>query len=259
MQLQGIRRRVPVTIKRRVRRVIGRARIVAVPFRHVPLPDGTLDCVLARNEYGAYCVPRSAHHRPAAQAVLQARVYERDTIALMRSTPGDVIHAGTFFGDFLPALAAREDTVWAFEPNLESYRCASITTALNDLQNVRLTHAALSDAPGEATLAVSNRSGVSFGGGSHLVADSGDGFGYETVPLATIDEAVPENRIVGVLELDVEGHEQQALLGAMATIRRCRPLLILETLPPEAWLAQHLPGYRVTRSVNGNKVLAALS
>ena len=170
MQLGSVRRAVPVPIKRSLRRAIGRARVAAAPLRRVSSDPATLDCLIGRNEYGAYCVPRSSRHRPAAQAILQRSVFEPDTLSLMRSTPGDVIHAGTFFGDFLPALASRDAIVWAFEPNRESYRCACITAALNDLQNVRLTHAALSDAPGEATLATSDRRGVSYGGGSHLVA-----------------------------------------------------------------------------------------
>ena len=77
------------------------------------------------------------------------------------------------------------------------------------------------------------------------------------MPLVTVDEAVPTDRHVGVLELDVEGHEQQALAGAMRTIERCRPLLILEDLPGEGWLEEHLPHYRVTSMVNSNKVLEA--
>ena len=175
----------------------------------------------------------------------------------MRRTQGDVVHAGTFFGDFLPALAMRDGMVWAFEPNRESYRCAQITTALNDLRNVRLTHAALSEAAGEAVLAISNRRGLSYGGGSRLISGSSDGLGTETVPLVTIDEAVPSDRLVGLLQLDVEGHEQRALLGAMLTIQRCRPLIILESLPPQAWLSQHLGTYRVTGVVSGNTVLEA--
>ena len=60
------------------------------------------------------------------------------------------------------------------------------------------------------------------------------------------------------MQLDVEGHEQQALLGAMLTIARCRPLLILETLPAEDWIEEHLPAYnRATALAFGNTVLEA--
>jgi FkbM family methyltransferase len=185
-------------------------------------------------------------------------VYEPDTVKLMRSIPGDIVHAGTFFGDFLPALASsREEMIWAFEPNRESYRCAHVTVDLNDLQNVTLTHAALSDMAGEAYLATTDRRGRAAGGASRLIAGAPDGHGHEITRLVTVDEAVPGDRHIGVLELDVEGHEEQALAGSLLTINRCRPLLILECLPPAGWLEQHLPGYQVTGLVNGNNVLEA--
>ena len=58
--------------------------------------------------------------------ILDARVWEPDTLDLARGVDpaGDVVHAGTFFGDFIPALArsrAPGALVWAFEPNRESY------------------------------------------------------------------------------------------------------------------------------------------
>jgi FkbM family methyltransferase len=186
-------------------------------------------------------------------------VWEPDTISLMRSVPGDVVHAGTFFGDFLPALSSsRDGAVWAFEPNRENFRCANITMYLNDLQNVTLTRAALSARAGEAPLITSTREGRPAGGGSRLLVGLADGRGQETVPLVTVDETVPNDRHVGVLQLDVEGHEQQALSGALLTIQRCRPLLILETLPPRDWIEEHLQGYRPGADLaSGNKVLEA--
>jgi FkbM family methyltransferase len=222
----------------------------------VPVPAGALDCVIARNTYGMYCVPRATRHRPACRAVLQSRVWEPETLNLMRGVAGDVVHAGTFFGDFLPALAtSRAGTVWAFEPNRESYRCAHITVDLNELQNVTLRHGALSGEPGVGSLATTNPAGRLSGGGSRLTVNPLDGVSVEPVPLVTVDEVVPESRDVGLVELDVEGHEQQALLGALRTIERCRPILILESLPAEDWLREHLPDYQVTDVVNGNKVL----
>jgi hypothetical protein len=48
--------------------------------------------------------------------------------------------------------------------------------------------------------------------------------------------------------LDVEGAEDAALLGAMATIQRSRPALIIETVPREGSSLHeelHKLGYRV--------------
>ena len=91
-----------------------------------------LQCDIAYNMLGGYCVPLSSRHRYAAQVVLRGNVYEPDTIhfIVQNAKDGDVIHAGAFFGDFLPALSrgcARSCKVWAFEPDPENYRCALAT------------------------------------------------------------------------------------------------------------------------------------
>jgi hypothetical protein len=72
-----------------------------------------------------------------------------------------------------------------------------------------------------------------------------------------IDDAVPRDRHVSLIQLDVEGFEDQALLGAMATIERCRPVIVVETLPAPHWMAEHLAplGYAVERTIDVNTVL----
>ncbi len=233
-----------------LRRVLRGRRQVEVSAPRVELPPGALDCVVAHNQFGAYCVPRSAHHRPAAQAVLQAEVWERETLDFLTGIPGNLLHAGTFFGDFLPALArSRSDAhVWAFEPNQENFRCAQVTVALNDLRNVLLAHGALDASAGEGRLRTTDGDGRALGGKSHL---AGDG---EPVPLIAIDDVL-DTAPVAAIQLDVEGNEQAALEGAIKTIREQRPILVLET-PPEEWIARELEplGYREGEPVGPNRV-----
>jgi FkbM family methyltransferase len=220
--------------------------------------------MLASNEHGLYCVPRSSHHRPVAQAILAHRVWEAETLELIcAADPGaDVIHAGTFFGDFLPALSRSrtgDGSVWAFEPHRENHRAAQITILLNDLRNVELTPAGLSAERGAGLLAVGDREGVPLGGSSRIIQDRSRArwWEHEEVPMVRIDDVVGEERRITAIHLDVEGHEQQALTGALATIERCRPMIVVETLPDDAWLAGNLEplGYRVQTGVNRNSVL----
>jgi FkbM family methyltransferase len=227
----------------------------------VALPEGAPDGVGASNRHGSYWVPRSALHRPAARKILDARVWESDTIDLLRSVDpnSDIVHAGTFFGDFIPALASSRGTgalVWAFEPNRESYECAQVTIALNRLENVVLEHAGLHRESATAMLATSDANGQPLGGASHLISDPTTGASNEEVKLVAIDEVLSADRRVGVIQLDVEGHEQAALAGALRTIARCRPLIVLET-PPQSWIAEHLAplGYRTAGTVDENTVL----
>jgi FkbM family methyltransferase len=250
-------------LRRLARRAAAQAPASSPGVPRLALPDGVLDCTIARNEHGAYAVPASSAHRPAARTVLRGDVWERETVDLLRRADraGDVVHAGTFFGDFLPAIArSRADgaTVWAFEPSSENHRCAQITVVLNDLRNVVLHHAGLDAAGGSGRLAVQSADGLALGGGSHLVAGEEDVGATEQVPLLAIDDVVPADRRVAVVQLDVEGHEKAALLGAARTIRRCRPLLVLESPPAAAWFAEHLDGlgYAVTGRAADNAVLS---
>lgn len=230
----------------------------------VTLPADAPDSVVASNEHGAYCVPRSSLHRPVSRAILDARVWEPRTLDLVRGTDadGDIVHAGTFFGDFIPALARSRElgaVVWAFEPNRENYECARITIELNGLENVTLSHAGLDERGGAALLATSDGKGLALGGGSRLLCDPSraQGLSNEEVNLVAIDDVVSSDRRVAVIQLDVEGHEREALTGAMHTIERCRPLIVLETLPPESWIAEHLAplGYRVAGTVDANTIV----
>jgi FkbM family methyltransferase len=202
---------------------------------------------VARNEYGLYMVPKKFRHRPVARALLLGKVYESKTIDFIRSAQpqGDIVHAGTFIGDFLPALSlSRTDRakVWAFEPNSESHRCAEAVIALNGLQNVALFHAGLSSQTEKGTLATTTQKGLPAGGGSRIINDVSkiNGRATEQIDLLTIDQVVDTDRRVSLIQLDVEGFEQQALSGAMQTIRRCRPLLVVESMPEQEWLDQNL-------------------
>jgi FkbM family methyltransferase len=234
-----------------------------------PQSQRTLNCCVAYNKYGAYCVPVSALHRPAPLSVCAGEVWEAETIALMvaHCAAGDIVHAGAFFGDFLPALAAAcapaSRKIWAFEPNPESYRCAAVTLLLNQIGNVELINAGLGEQPSAGRL-VTSEGGQSLGGGAYILpgpSNLGNGLPAGTTPvrIVAIDDIVPEHRTVSVIQLDVEGYEERALAGAMRTIRRNRPLLILETLPTERWISENLLplGYHVAESIPDNFVVRA--
>jgi FkbM family methyltransferase len=234
-----------------------------------PQSQHTLHCCIAYNKHGAYCIPVSALRHEVALSVFAGRVWEAETIGLMAAhcASGDIVHAGAFFGDFLPALAAASAPagrkIWAFEPNPESYRCAAVTLLLNQISNVELINAGLGEKTNSGYLVTSER-GQSLAGGAHIQQRAGNSersspVGTAPVRIVTIDGVVPENRSVSVIHLDVEGYEEQALTGAMETIQRNRPLLILETLPTDRWMSEHLLplGYRVAEEVPGNIVVRA--
>ncbi|MCA0945276.1 FkbM family methyltransferase [Salipiger pacificus] len=213
------------------------------------------------NAYGRYCVPAGLATRPAVRAVLAGGIYEPQTIAFMRAhaAGGDVIHAGTFFGDFLPGVAAAlapGARLWAFEPNPGSYACAVETLRLNALENVTLTNVGLSNAEETLHFRTHDAEGAPLGGLSHVTEAPGPG--VTPVQAAMLDFAIPRNRQVSILQLDVEGHEKRALKGAYHLIHRCRPILILENHGNESWIQRTFRGlgYRVCGRLHGNFVYA---
>lgn len=231
------------------------------------LPANAPNSLLARNEHGLYCVPRAAIG-PIPRWTAKGEVWEASTIDLIRDADptGDIVHAGTFFGDFIPALARSRTggaLIWGFEPGSENYRCAEITTELNELDNVVLRHAGLGAESGTARLAITDTSGRPVAGASRVIRGPARSrwFENEQIQIVSIDEAIPDDRRIVVIHLDIEGYEQWALAGAMRTIERCRPLLVLETLPEEDWIEENLAplGYVRQGTVDINSILRAPS
>lgn len=100
--------------------------------------------------------------------------------------------------------------VFTFEPDAESRACLERNVVG---RSVVVSDAALGDRDG--VCAIKHR-----GLGSHRVVDGA------SVRLTTIDALGLTD--VDLVQLDVEGYEWHALMGARATLTRCRPLLQIE-------------------------------
>lgn len=226
---------------------------------------------IGTNVHGQYCVPVESLHRPCALTVMRGGVWEARTLkAIARHyRGGDIVTAGTYFGDFLPFLCrqaqAHDAHVWGFEPVLVNYLCASATRAFNALTNCTLENAGLGAEPTRMTIKTHDNKGRPLGGGSRIVTrrEGPPAARFDSIDITAID-AMPGERRVGLIQLDTEGHEIAALKGAAATIARCRPLLVLEAhggvdLPADAFLrdlaTRH--GYREIDRQDQNVFLAA--
>lgn len=222
------------------------------------------DYQIAGNKYGKYCVPMSSGKTsPPAKKVLAGEVYEPKTIEFIigNCKDGDVVHAGAYFGDFIPAIARYLDEgayLWAYEPKEEHYICAEGTLVLNDIKNVALHQAGLGDENTTGVLTTVKEDGTTWGGGSRIEENVANSCETEEIYIVTIDSTVPSDRLVSIIHLDVEGFEIPALEGAMETIRRCLPIIIVETLPDKKWLKDNLfeLGYAVDpRKLHRNCIL----
>lgn len=185
--------------------------------------------ITGENKYGKYCVPLSAKHRREVITILEGKVHEQDTInyILENCNEGELIHAGTYFGDMLPAFAAAISKVWAYEPDKENYECALETLRLNKIDNVVLVNAGLGAKATKAEFLSRDRRGRSMGSAGRIVSTRSRD--TESIEVVTIDQTIPLTSKISLIHLDVEYHELQALKGAIETIKRCYPVIILET------------------------------
>jgi len=220
---------------------------------------------VAYNKYGGYFTPITSKQRPAVRKILNGDVYEPCTIKFIRDNckNGDIIHAGTFFGDFLPGLSSSmsdRSKIWAFEPNIENFRCAQITSLINNLKNVELFHSGLGEINTTAKMLIKTDSGVHLGGASYILTEPHNNGEIIEVEINRIDEIIPETRSISIIQLDVEGYEKEALSGGLNTIRRCRPILILEDsnkIIDSDWFVENILklGYEIEGRIHRNTLL----
>ena len=90
---------------------------------------------------------------------------------------------------------------------------------------VTVRQIALSSSSGNAQLHIPRRRGVLVTALSSLAGNDSDGLDI-VVRMARLDEVYDGQ--VGLIKIDVEGHEEAVLAGAESTIERCRPRILIE-------------------------------
>ena len=135
------------------------------------------------------------------------------------------------------------ESALAFEPELENFRLLRANLGVNGLeQNIRAFNVALSNEVGAGELVLR----PTLGSKHRLLKDREAGRKTVSVSLTTLDALVDEGRLdparVGLLWLDVEGHELEVLQGAGTLLERSVPI-VMEFVP---------------RMLRRNKRLAAL-
>jgi len=212
-----------------------------------------IDITTSENKYGRYAVPQNSSWRIAAKTILAGEVYEPDTIKYIidNCADGSIIHAGTYFGDFLPALSTYcKKTVFGFEPNSENYKCAIMTCDLNNCKNIILKHKALGDCRKKVKLKVKHNN-QSLGGLSKIVETAE--IDTEEVVQITINDAVPDTCPISILHLDLEGYELKAICGATNLIKKWKPIIIIEDNHADYNQLKNL-GYTYEKKLHNNLV-----
>lgn len=164
--------------------------------------------------------------------------FERPLPAVMvrcaQTWPGVVLDIGanTGFYSLLTTAAHPQVEVIAFEPDPRVVARLTRNVAANDRQDViEIKPLALSNAAGEAALYIPLQAHGLVETSSSLQHDFKTSHsGVERVAISTLDAEVPDTVDVELIKIDVEGHELEVLEGALQTLARCRPLIMIELL-----------------------------
>lgn len=145
---------------------------------------------------------------------------ELPILAALATNTSRFIDVGAHYGHWTYYMSTRFKHVDAFEP-LE--RCSQ-TIRRAEIENICVHSCALSDSIGERVLYIPRVGKRTEGGLASLVPI--DDSETVVVPVRTLDDF--ELKGVGALKIDVEGHEDQVLLGATDTLKRERPAVVVE-------------------------------
>jgi FkbM family methyltransferase len=152
-------------------------------------------------------------------------------------TSGVVFDVGAHAGQYtkLFARAAAAGRVYAFEPGSYARTILRATVTVRRLHNVTVMPMALGAACGVDTLCMPVKPGGSFRFGlSHLgqPQERWDLVAQEAVAVTTLDTVAAALRLerLDFVKADIEGSEVALLRGGEETLRRFRPVLVLELL-----------------------------
>lgn len=149
------------------------------------------------------------------QEIYANMYFDKGLLDRLKNASGVFIDAGCFDGkDSLRAKAilANITKAYAFEPDTINFK--QILRHIKDKKSFALYPIGLSDFTGEVGFENS-------GDGSHITAE-----GSLKIPVNTIDSILNGER-VGFIKMDIEGSEEQAINGAIDTIRKWKPYMAI--------------------------------
>lgn len=110
--------------------------------------------------------------------------------------------------------------VLSFEPNPRTFQVLQLNAGL--AKNVQCFNEGISDTNADLLLETCN---TNSGRSAITGTDSGS---TRSIRVKALDSIIDESETVRLVKIDVEGHEEQVLIGAEQTIRRNRPVILFE-------------------------------
>lgn len=178
---------------------------------------------------------------PEARLTFDGNDYETEISFLIRKLvhPGDtVLDIGANVGlhtVFLSSLTGKEGRVIAFEPVSEMAEKLSANCAFNRAENVTLIESALGEDAGEAKIQA-NLGDPGMEGTNSMIAsvhvlNRPDRYEERTISVKRLDDIAAELKIsdrLDFIKIDTEGFEPMVIRGGLETIRKTRPVLLVE-------------------------------
>jgi FkbM family methyltransferase len=158
--------------------------------------------------------------------------YEPDTTAIVeRLVKPNMIcfDVGANMGFYTVLMARLAQSVVGFEPAISLYDRLRRHVELNRLRNVTTERLALSDRHGEGKIYVTPDSASI--APQHWSPDAATS--VDTFDCMSLDEYCTSHGIhqIDFMKVDIDGHEPAFLRGAVTTLSRLRPTLIIEVVP----------------------------
>jgi len=182
------------------------------------------------------------------------KIFMEELGGLQKIRGRDILDVGGWIGD--TALVFQEYTdrkVYVFEPNPRNMEMILKTMRMNDSRKIVPVALGLGEREETLFMADTVASDTSF-------ADKG-----LPVQVTTLDEWTKHNDAdIGLIKVDIEGHEQKFLKGAVKTIQKHKPTLLLSIYHNGSDLFSIKPfieslglGYRVKirRPINGGSII----
>jgi FkbM family methyltransferase len=140
---------------------------------------------------------------------------------------GVTFDIGANFGYYAITIASAlkgDCRIYAFEPNPGTMQRFRNNVELNCTRGLHLLETGLSDAPGRAMVVET----PAHSGAAYLRQNLLSG-----VPVTTLDLFCEQNKIdrLDLIKMDIEGAELRALRGAVETLKRFRPAMLIELNP----------------------------
>jgi len=145
-----------------------------------------------------------------------------------------VIDVGANLGEWTVPFARSvggAGRVIAIEPAPRSAAALEMTLAANAIRQAEIVRCAIGNHDGIADFAVPVVTSARTDTGTARIGPACAGHDALQVPLRSLDSLAAERNLarLGLIKIDVEGHERRVLDGAAAILDRHRPVLVIET------------------------------